>query len=381
MKNIPYGHQNIDKNDISEVIKVLKSDWITQGNKIEEFENSIKKYTGAKYCVAVSSGTAALHISAISAGIKKNDEVITSPITFVASANCILYCGGKPVFADIDSKIPNIDPKQITKKLTNKSMAIIPVDYSGHPCDLKEIYDIAKNKNLTIIEDASHALGAIYNRHKIGSCKYSDMAVLSFHPVKHITTGEGGMVLTNNKELYDKLIALRNHGIIKDKKRLNRYDGPWYYEQHLLGYNYRITDFQSALGISQLKKLDKFISKRRQIVKIYNQELKDLDLLKLPTEKENIKSSWHIYYIQIKKAKFRLHLFNKLRKNNIGCQIHYIPVYYHPFYQKLGYNKYKYINAENFYNKVITIPLYPTMKEEEIKYIIETVKKEIKLLK
>jgi UDP-4-amino-4,6-dideoxy-N-acetyl-beta-L-altrosamine transaminase len=380
MKNLPYGHQYIDKKDISEVIKILQSDWITQGSKIEEFEKSITNYTGGKYAVAVSSGTAALHLAAIAAGIKKDDEVITSPITFVASANCILYCGGKPVFTDIENTVPNIDPNQIFKKLTKKTKAIIPIDYSGHPCDLKEIYEIAKNKDVTIIEDASHALGAKYKGINIGSCKYSDMTIFSFHPVKHITTGEGGMILTNNKELYEKLIMLRNHGITKDKKRLKKNNGPWYYEQQLLGYNYRITDFQCALGLSQLKKLDEFIKKRRKIVNIYNKELENVESIKLPFEKEYVTSSWHLYYIQIKKSKERRYIFEKLRKNNIGCQVHYIPVYFHPYYQKLGYNICKCSNAEKFYNKAISIPIYPSMLNEDINYIIKILKEELNIL-
>jgi len=375
MKNLPYGHQCIDEKDISEVIKVLQSDWITQGSKVKEFENSITNYTGAKYAVAVSSGTAALHIAAIAAGIKKHDEVITSPITFVASANCILYCGGKPVFVDIENTIPNIDPNQIIEKIIKKTKAIIPIDYSGHPSDLKEIYEIAKSKDLTIIEDASHALGAKYRGINIGSCRYSDMAIFSFHPVKHITTGEGGMVVTNNNDLYEKLIMLRNHGITKDKKRLNRNEGPWYYEQQLLGYNYRITDFQCALGLSQIKKLDRFIKKRRKIVDIYNKELENVELIQLPFEKEYATSSWHLYYIQIKKSKDRRYIFEKLRKYNIGCQVHYIPVYFQPYYQKLGYNRCICSNAEKFYKKAISIPIYPSMKSEEINYVIETIQK------
>ncbi len=375
MKNIPYGHQYIDDEDIKEVTNVLQSDWITQGSKIEEFEKAISKFTGAKYTIAVSSGTAALHLAAIAADIKNKDEVITSPITFVASANCVLYCGGKPVFADIENKIPNIDPNQISKKITKKTKAIIPVDYSGHPCDLKEIYEIAENKNLTVIEDASHALGAEYKGTKIGSCQYSDIGVFSFHPVKHITTGEGGAILTNDEELYEKLTMLRAHGITKEKNKLEKNDGPWYYEQQLLGYNYRITDFQCALGISQLKKLYKFIKKRREIVDIYNKELKNLDSIELPFEKEYVKSSWHLYYIQIKNHNKRRDIFEKLRKNNIRCQVHYMPVYLQPYYQKIGYSKDLCPRAEEFYKKVISIPIYPTMKASEIEYVIKTLKK------
>ncbi|RLJ01480.1 MAG: UDP-4-amino-4,6-dideoxy-N-acetyl-beta-L-altrosamine transaminase, partial [Candidatus Aenigmatarchaeota archaeon] len=235
-KYIPYGHQWINNDDIKEMIKVLKSEWITQGPKVKEFEEALCEYTGAKYAVAVSSGTAGLHIACLAAGIKEGDEVITSPITFVASANCILYCGGTPVFVDVQEDTINIDPEEIEKKITKKTKAIIPVHFAGHPCDLEEIHSIAKKYGLIIIEDACHALGAEYKGSKIGSCKYSNMTIFSFHPVKSITTGEGGAVLTNNKKLYKKLLMLRNHGITKERKSfIYEYEGPWYYETQFLG--------------------------------------------------------------------------------------------------------------------------------------------------
>jgi len=305
---IPYGRQFIDDEDIQEVIKTLKSDFITQGPKIKEFESALCEYTEAKYAVAVSNGTAALHISCLAAGIRHNHEVITSPITFVASANCILYCGGKPVFADVQEDTINIDPEEIERKITRNTKAVIPVHFAGHPCDLEEIYAIAKKNNLIVIEDACHALGAEYKGSKIGSCKYSDLTVFSFHPVKSITTGEGGAVLTNNKKLYEKLLMLRNHGITKDPTKftinhqlstINDY-GSWYYEMQELGFNYRLTDFQCGLGLSQLKKLDKFIQRRREIVEIYNKELSKIDEIILPKERPYVKSSWHIYYIRLK---------------------------------------------------------------------------------
>lgn len=374
IKSIPYGRQWLDGNDIVEVCKVLKSDWITQGPKIKEFENAVCEYTGARYAVAVSSGTAALHISCLAAGIEYGDEVITSPITFVASANAVLYCRAKPVFADIKKDTINIDPEEINKKITDKTKAIIPVHFAGHPCDLEEIYKIAKKHNIIIIEDAAHALGAEYKKNKIGSCKYSDMTTLSFHPVKHITTGEGGMVLTNRKDLYEKLLMYRNHGITKDTKKLKKNVGPWYYEQQLLGFNYRITDFQSILGLSQLKKLDGFIKLRREIVDIYRQKLSSLHGFHLPEEKRQIKSSWHIYCIRLKNRSKRKIIFEKLRQAGIGVQVHYIPVYLQPYYQGLGcYQKGLCPNAEDFYSRVITIPLYQSMKNEEVKYVVDTI--------
>jgi UDP-4-amino-4,6-dideoxy-N-acetyl-beta-L-altrosamine transaminase len=379
-KFIPYGRQFIEEDDIKEVVKVLKSPWITQGPKIREFEEALCKYTGAKYAVVVSSGTAALHIACLAAGIKQGDEVITSPITFVASANCVLYCGGKPVFADIQEDTINIDPQEIKKKISKRTRAIIPVHFAGHPCDLEEIYSIAKDNNLIIIEDACHALGAEYKGYKIGSCKFSDMTVFSFHPVKSITTGEGGAVLTNNEELYEKLLMLRTHGITKDKnKLLNKNEGDWWYEMHYLGFNYRITDFQCALGLSQLKKLDRFIQYRRKIVEIYNKELSKIDEIILPVERPYVKSSWHIYYIRLKNSKKRKEVFEFLREQNIGVQVHYIPIYHQPYYrQRFGYEIDEYPRAERYYKQAITLPLFPNMRDGEISFVIKAIKRSLK---
>jgi len=376
MKIIPYGHQFIDAKDVKEVIKVLKSDWITQGPKVKEFEEALCKYTGAKYAVAVSSGTAALHIACLAVGISSDDEVITSPISFVASANCVLYCGGKPVFADVQEDTVNIDPIEIKKKITKKTKAIIPVHFAGHPCDLEEIYNIAKKYNLIIIEDACHALGAEYKGVKIGSCEYSDMTVFSFHPVKSITTGEGGAVLTNNKEIYEKLLIFRNHGITRDINKFTvKNVGSWYYEMQELGFNYRITDFQCALGLSQLKKIDKFIERRREIVEFYNEQLKDLEEIILPIEKPYIKSSWHIYYIRLKDSTKRRAVFEKLRESGIGVQVHYIPIHLQPYYRKIfKYKKGDYPVAENYYETTITLPLFVGLTIKQLKYITYKVK-------
>lgn len=378
MRIIPYGHQWVDENDIREIIKVLKSDWLTQGPKIKEFEDALCKYTGAKYGVAVSSGTAALHIACLAAGIKPGDEVITSPITFIASANCVLYCGGKPIFADIQENTVNIDLEEIKKKINRKTKAIIPVHFAGHPCDLEEIKEIAEKQNLLVIEDASHALGAEYKNSKIGSCKYSDMTIFSFHPVKSITTGEGGAVLTDRKDLYERLLLFRNHGITKDKEKMTKLDGPWYYEMQELGFNYRLTDLQCALGISQLKKLDKFIERRREIVSIYNKELSGINEIILPIEKPYVKSSWHIYYIRLKDSKKRKSVFEKLRKSDLGVQIHYIPVHLQPYYRgKFGYKAGDYPKVEDYYRSTITLPLYPKMTDGEIQYVVDILKREI----
>lgn len=376
MKHIPYGRQSIGKDDIEAAVKVLRSDWITQGPKIREFEEALCGYAGSKYAVAVSSGTAALHVACLAAGIKEGDEVITSPITFAASANCALFCGGRPVFADIREGSVNIDPCEIRKKTGKRTKVIIPVHFAGHPADLEEIRKIAKERGLTVIEDAAHALGAEYKGSKIGSCKYSDMTVFSFHPLKSITTGEGGAVLTNSKALYERLLLYRNHGITKDRDKMEKSEGPWYYEMHELGFNYRITDFQSAIGISQLKKLDRFVEERRKIASLYSEELSGLDGIILPLEKPYVRSAWHIYYVRLRDAKKRGALFHDLQKSNIGLQVHYIPVHLQPYYRKLfGYKEGDYPIAERYYKSAMTLPLFPGLKQNQIKYVVRSLKK------
>lgn len=373
---IPYGRQWIDNEDISSAVSILRSDTIARGPKVKEFEETVAAYCQAKYAVAVSSGTAALHIACLASEIDKGDEVITTPISFVASSNCILYCGGNPVFADIQNDTININPQEIVKKISKKTKAIITVHFAGHPCDLKEIRKIADKYNLKIIEDAAHALGAEYRGTKIGSCKYSDMVVLSFHPVKHITTGEGGMVLTNSKDLYKKLIAYRNHGIIKDRESLFKKDeGRWYYEMQLLGFNYWITDFQCALGISQFEKLEKFVENRRQLANFYYTQLHKVEAIELPTERNYIKSAWHIYVIRIKKN--RKKVFNRLMRFRIGVNVHYGPIYLHPFYQKLGYQKGLCPEAETYYSQALTIPLYPHMAKKDAAYVVDKLKESL----
>jgi perosamine synthetase len=377
---IPYGTQWVDQEDIESVVSVLKSDWLTTGPTVDKFEKAFAKYVGAKYAVAVSSGTAALHTAAFAAGIGKGDEVITTPMTFAASSNCVLYQGGKPVFADIDKKTYNIDPANIKRKVTKKTKAIIPVDYTGQPCNLDEIKDIADDNDLIVIEDASHAVGSLYKGKKVGSI--SDLSVFSFHPVKHITTGEGGIITTDSKELYEKLLLFRNHGITKNKNDfVSPADGGWYYEQQLLGYNYRITDFQCALGLSQLKKIDNFIKRRKEIVKKYNKAFEEIGEIITPFQLKYSESSWHLYVIQLNLEKLKTNrkkVFNELRKNKIGVQVHYIPIYYHPYYQRLGYKKGLCPNAEWLYDRVVSIPLFPKMTDSEVKIVIGCTKNIIK---
>lgn len=376
---IPYSHQWIDDEDIRSVVQILKGDWITQGSKIKEFEEAIASFVGARYAVAFSSGTAALHAACFVAGIGPEDQVITTPITFAATSNCILYMGGIPVFADIEEDTYNIDPVKIKERIDGQTKAIIPVDFAGQPADLDQIREIAKDHNLIVIEDACHALGAEYKDKKIGSL--SDLTAFSFHPVKHITTGEGGMVTTNHGEFYEKLLMFRIHGITKDRAKLVNDQGPWYYEMQELGYNYRITDFQCALGISQLKKIEKFIGRRREIAEIYNDKLRDIQEIILPYQKPEVKSAWHIYIIRLKLIQMRAtrrEVFEALRRRNIGVNVHYIPVYNHPYYRKLGYQKAFCPKAEKYYEEAITLPLFPRMSNKDVKDVVEAVKESLR---
>jgi len=373
---IPYSTQLIDESDISAVTKALRSDFLTQGPRVAEFEKSLARYCGAKYCVVMSSGTAALHAACFAAGIKNGDEVITSPITFVASSNCVLYCGGKPVFADIeDDGTALISTKEIEKKLTSRTKAIIPVDYAGQPCDMDRINSIAKKNGSIVIEDAAHSLGATYKGRKVGTL--ADMTALSFHAVKHITTGEGGAVVTDNKQFRDRLIMFRTHGITRNVNG----DGPWYYEMQELGFNYRLTDFQCALGMSQLKKLDKFVARRRKIASTYDHELSNIKGFDTPKEIEGAKSSYHLYPIMLKGGplKRKLEIFNALREKGLGVNVHYIPVPMQPYYRKtFGYKAGDFPVAEAFYKSEISIPIHQKMDNADVKAVISTVKEVIK---
>ncbi|MCR4435055.1 MAG: UDP-4-amino-4,6-dideoxy-N-acetyl-beta-L-altrosamine transaminase [Clostridiales bacterium] len=374
-KFVPYGRQWIEEDDIQAVVEVLRGNYLTTGPKIEEFESKLAEAVGAKYAVAVSSGTAALHAACFAAGINRGDEVITSPMTFAATANCVLYMGARPVFADIDPQTYNIDPSDIRKKITPKTKAIIPVHFTGQPCAVDEIMDIARQYNLAVIEDGAHALGAEYNGRRIGAI--GDMTTFSFHPVKHITTGEGGAVTTNSRELYERLLMFRSHGITREAAKLTDSHGPWYYEQQFLGYNYRMTDIQAALGVSQLDKLDRFLRKRREYADRYNRAFEGFDGVVPHYQPPNSISAWHLYVIRLELEKLRAsrkQIFEELLARNIGVNVHYIPVYYHPYYRKMGYGKGLCPNAETFYERAITLPLYPKMEVEDIDYVIKNVK-------
>lgn len=373
---IPYSRQWIDKDDVQEVIKVLKSPFITQGPKIKEFEESLAKYCGTKYAVVFSSGSAALHSAYYASGIQKGDEVITTPLTFAATANMVIAVGAKPVFADIDLETGNLDPKDVEKKITKKTKAIVAVDYAGLPVNIAAFKKIARKHNLVFIEDGAHSLGASYGKKKIGGL--ADMTMFSFHPLKSITTAEGGAITTNNKKYYEKLLLFRSHGITKDKTKLQKKGAPaWYHEMQDLGFNYRITDIQATLGISQMKKLNFFVKKRHSVVNRYQDELKSLKNFILPKEEGNHISSWHLFAIRLIKDKKHLRdmVFEELQKEGIGVQVHYIPVYHHPYYKTLGYKKGICPNAELFSESEISIPVFPSLSSKDQKIVIKALRR------
>lgn len=379
MNVIPYGRQWIDEEDIQAVVEVLGGGWITQGPAIGAFEEAVATYIGAKYAVVFNSGTAALHAAMFAAGVNKGDEVITSPITFVATSNSALYVGAKPMFADIDMNTYCIDEGKIEEVVTKKTKAIVPVDLAGYPVDMRKIRKIADKYNLIVIEDAAHALGAKRYGKIVG--QEADMTMFSFHPVKHITTGEGGIIVTNNEKYYEKLKIFRTHGITKDEKLLAESEGPWYYEMHYLGYNYRITDIQCALGLSQLNKVEKFVKRRNEIAAIYDKEFEDNPLIVIPPKPhyENSRHAYHIYPLLLDKRIDRKDVFIKLRERGILCQVHYIPVHLQPYYRRrFGYKEGDFKNAEEYYKREITIPLYPKMADNEVEYVIKSVKEVVR---
>lgn len=376
---IPYGRQNITEDDIASVIEVLKSDYLTQGPTIEQFEKAFAQYIGSKYAVAVANGTAALHLATLALGVKKGSKVLTTPITFAASANCILYAGGEVEFCDIDPKTYTIDINKLEKILESNPQGtysgIIPVDLAGYAVNTEKLYHLAQKYGLWILEDACHAPGGGFvdskgNIQKCGNGVYCDAAIFSFHPVKHIATGEGGMITTNRKDLYEKLLMLRTHGITKQAELLTENHGGWYYEMQTLGYNYRITDIQAALGISQLKRADQGLEKRRNIAKKYNKELKGVGDIILPYVEENVHHAYHLYIIQTEKRKA---LYDFLRTKHVYTQVHYIPVHTFPYYQSLGFKKGDFVQAEAYYQKCLSLPMYPTLSTEQQEYVIQNI--------
>lgn len=360
---IPYGRQVIDEEDITAVVEVLRSDWLTTGPAVEKFEADVCAYTGARYGVAVSSGTAALHATLFALGIEKDDEVIVTPLTFAASVNCILYQGGSPVFVDVDPQTLLLDPVAVEAAVTPRTRAIIAVDYAGHPCDWNALRNIASKYHLALVDDACHALGAEYKGQKIGTL--ADITVFSFHPVKHITTGEGGMAVTNDNYLAERMRCFRNHGITTTATQREK-SGAWFYEMTELGFNYRITDFQCALGSSQLKKLDGWLEKRTHIAQTYDKAFAK-SVVQPIGRKMDVRHAYHLYVVRVPNRDL---IFKMMRQNGIGANVHYIPVYLHPYYiKRMGTHKGICQNAEKAFQEIITLPLWPELSQDNIEHI------------
>jgi perosamine synthetase len=380
-KFLPYGHQTVDDQDVQAVVEVLRSDWLTQGPVVERFEDALRARCGARHAVAVSSGTAALHLAALAAGIRPGERVATTPLTFLATANCIRYAGGEPAFADVDPDTLNLDPHRLEELLAAGTgrgalRGVIPVHFAGCPADMERIAATARRHGLFVIEDASHALGASYQdrsgrRIPVGSCAHSEMTTLSFHPVKHVTTGEGGAVLTNDDDLARTLRRLRTHGIERDPSRLSRLDGPWYYEMRELGFNYRITDFQCALGVAQLARLDGWIARRAEIVARYREAFRGDPRIRFVVEPEWAHPAWHLFAVQVPQ---REAVYRRLRERGIGVQVHYLPVHLHPYYRELlGTREGDFPEAEGYYDRALSLPLYPALLDQEADRVIEEV--------
>ena len=376
-KPIYYGHQYVDDADVAAVVDVLKSDYLTCGPKIEELEKKLCEITGAKYCVVCSNGTAALHIACLAAGVGAGDEVITTPITFAASANCALYCGARPVFADINPETYNIDPESVKAVTTSKSKAVVAVDFTGQSVELDELVSHCHEHGMVLIEDGAHVIGTKYKGRPNGSI--ADMTTFSFHPVKTVTAGEGGAVMTNSEEFYKKLLLYRSHGITRDSSLMTQEpDGPWYYQMLDLGYNYRMTDIQAALLLSQLNKLEMFSKRRKEIVARYNEAFASMSELFVQKEIPESDTTRHLYILRIVPSKLRinrLQLFEALKAEGVVGNVHYIPTYYFPYYQKLGYKKGLCQNAEKLYDEMMSLPLYYGMSDEDVESVIEAVKK------
>jgi perosamine synthetase len=373
---LPYGRQSVDEADIQAVVDVLRSDWLTTGPKVAEFEEAFAARAGAAHAVSFSSGTAALHAAAFAAGLKSGDEAITTPMTFAATANCVLYQGATPVFADVSRDTLNLNPEEVEKKISPKTRAIFPVDYAGHPAELTPILEIARERGLIVIEDACHALGAEYAGRRVGGI--ADMTVFSFHPVKHITTGEGGMVVTNNPQFAETLRRFRNHGISSDARQ-RQSAGQWHYEMVLLGFNYRLPDIVCALGIQQLKRLDANLARRREIAALYTAAFREIPGVIPPPVRPEANPAWHLYPIRLDLEKLtvdRAQIFRALRAENIGVNVHYIPVHYHPYYRdRFGYKGGEFPVAEDAYQRLISLPMFHSMSDGDAEDVICAVRK------
>ena len=372
---LPYGRQSVDDDDIRAVVEVLRSDWLTTGPKVAEFEDAFASYVGARHAVVVNSGTAALHAAAFACGLTKGDEAITTPLTFAASANCILYQQAHPVFADVNADTLNLDPEQVRAKVTRRTRALIPVDYTGQPADMDEMRAIAEDRGLTVIEDAAHAPGAMYKGRRVGTL--ATMTVFSLHPVKHLTTGEGGVVTTDDPKLARQLRIFRNHGLTSDAQE-RKEQGVWFYEMAYLGFNYRITDMQCALGLSQLKKVDGWLERRRDIAARYGEALRLMPEIELPVVRPDCEPAWHLFIILLNLEKLRVgraEVFRALRAENIGVNVHYVPVPWHPYYRNLGYEPGNWPVAEGAYERMLSLPIFPTMSDFDVNDVIEALDK------
>lgn len=376
---LPYGHHSIEESDIQAVVETLRSDWLTTGPKVAEFEEAIAAWVGAKYAVSFSSGTAALHAAAFATGLQAGDEAITSPLTFAATANCVLYQDATPVFADVSSDTLNLDPQAAAARITSRTRAILPVDYAGHPADLDAILKLAQQHGLVVIEDACHALGAEYRKRRVGSL--SHMTVFSFHPVKHLTTGEGGMVTTDNPGFAETLRRFRNHGISSDARQRQNL-GQWHYEMVLLGFNYRLTDIACALGLEQLKRLDANLARRRQIAARYSTAFREVPGVLSPQVRSDANPAWHLYPIRLDLKQLsagRAEVFRALRAENIGVNVHYIPVHRHPYYRdRFGYRGGEYAVAEDAYERLISLPMFHGMSDADVEDVLHAVTKVIR---
>jgi perosamine synthetase len=375
-KLLPYGRQSIEESDIRAVVEVLRSDWLTTGPKVEGFEEAFAARVGAKHAVSFTSGTAALHAAAFAAGLKSGDEAITTPLTFAATANCVLYCGATPVFADVSADTINIDPGQIAARITGKTRAVLPVDYAGHPADLNAIMELARQRGLIVIEDACHALGAECGGRRVGSI--ADMTVFSFHPVKHVTTGEGGMVTTNDDRFDETLRRFRNHGISTDARQRHK-TGQWHYEMVLLGFNYRLPDIACALGLEQLARLDANLARRREIAAVYTRAFSEIPGVIPPGVRPEANPAWHLYPIRLDLTKLtadREQIFRALRAENIGVNVHYIPVHTHPYYREhFGYEGGEFPVAEDAYERLLSLPMFHAMTDQDVADVIQAVGK------
>ena len=373
---LPYGRQSLDESDIQAVVQVLRSNWLTTGPKIGEFEEAFASWVGAKYAVSFSSGTAALHAAAFAAGLQSGDEAIITPLTFCATANCVLYQGARPIFADVSSDTLNIDPDEIARKINSRTRAILPVDYAGHPADLDSIIELAQQHGLLVIEDACHSLGAEYRRRRVGAI--ADMTVFSFHPVKHLTTGEGGMVTTDRGDWAEILRRFRNHGISSDARQ-RQTAGQWQYEMVLLGFNYRLTDISCALGLSQLQKLEANLLRRREIAAQYSAAFREISAIVPPVVRPEVNPAWHLYPIRLQRhclSATRAQIFRALRAENIGVNVHYIPVHQHPYYRdRFGCSSGDFPVAEGAYERLISLPMFHGMTEQDVRDVTVAVQK------